>query len=168
MLIYVGCADDSQYDQVLEEFIVPPLNKKEKGKQMLDLSVSPPDPKKIPSKEDILSPTVLMITVFYRRQEFFRCSYFVYNNYIDHKLENDEFVYVDKIVRTIICDVPRIRVYDILWDYGGIEFKEDLEGSKDSCDLEKNGGKIKSKKKRICKKKRKKNKSVKKKKNNLK
>ena len=88
---------------------------------MLDLSINPPDPKKIPTKEDILSPTVLMITVFYRRQEFFRCSYFVYNNYEDGNqvLEREEFVYVDKVCRTIICEQPRIRVYEILWDLEG-------------------------------------------------
>ena len=27
MIIYVGSADDSAYDQVLEEFIIPPLKK---------------------------------------------------------------------------------------------------------------------------------------------
>lgn len=27
MVVYVGCADDSSYDQVLENFIIPPLEK---------------------------------------------------------------------------------------------------------------------------------------------
>lgn len=27
MVVYVGCADNAEYDQVLEEFIVPPLPK---------------------------------------------------------------------------------------------------------------------------------------------
>ena len=59
-----------------------------------------------------------MITALYRRQEFFRCSYFVYNNYKDPALSPDsDDIYIDQIIRSILVDKPRIRVNEILWDY---------------------------------------------------
>ena len=58
-----------------------------------------------------------MITALYRRQEFFRCSYFVYNNYPDSfTIPNKKEVYIDKIMRNILTDKPRIRVNEIFWD----------------------------------------------------
>lgn len=88
------------------------------GEQTIELSVEPPDPSKIPKESDILGVTVLMITALYRRQEFFRCSYFIYNNYEDDSLaERSEGVLVDKVVRSILIDKPRIRLYEIMWDY---------------------------------------------------
>lgn len=59
-----------------------------------------------------------MITAMYRRQEFFRCSYFVYNNYKDPALYvSSEDVFVDQVVRSILVDKPRVRLNDIVWDY---------------------------------------------------
>jgi hypothetical protein len=60
----------------------------------------------------------MMITALFRRQEFFRCSFFVYNNYKDPKLSIDsEDIYIDQIMRSILVDKPRIRVNEIIWDY---------------------------------------------------
>jgi histone chaperone ASF1 len=40
-----------------------------------------PDYRKIPSKDDILGVTALIVTVSYKNQEFFRCGYYIYNSY---------------------------------------------------------------------------------------
>ena len=63
MVIYVGCADDSSKDQVLDEFIIKNCKK---GKQKITIEVKSPDKSKI-NEEDILGVTVMMVTVFYRR-----------------------------------------------------------------------------------------------------
>ena len=120
MIIYVSCADDAQYDQVLEEFIVSPLPKgmdHKQGQQMFEMSVQPPDFTKIPLK-DVLGVTIMMITAMYRRQEFFRCSYFVYNNYTDDASICSRSTHeIEKVVRSILIKEPRIRINEILWDY---------------------------------------------------
>lgn len=95
----------------------------------MDITINPPDVQKIPSKEDLLSPTLLMFTVFYRRQEFFRCSYFVYNNYEDERhSRSDEDVCIEKICRRILVEIPRIKIYEIMWDHSlSVDFvQEDL------------------------------------------
>lgn len=118
MIIYVSSPDDSQYDQVLEEFIVSPLPKgmhHKLGQQMFEMTVQPPDHTKVPAK-DILGVTVIMITAMYRRQEFFRCSYFVYNNYADDA-GNKSMLEIEKVVRSILIREPRVRINEILWDY---------------------------------------------------
>ena len=87
------------------------------GDQIFELSISPPNADKIPSKADLLGVTIMMITALYRRQEFFRCSYFVYNNYPDSFIVPDKReVYIEKIMRNILTDKPRIRVNEIFWD----------------------------------------------------
>ncbi len=59
-----------------------------------------------------------MITALFRRQEFFRCSYFVYNDYEDEALRsNKDEIFIDQIWRSILVGKPRIRVVDIIWDY---------------------------------------------------
>lgn len=80
-----------------------------------------PDPKKIPNQSDILGVTVLMITALYRRQEFFRCSYFIYNNYEDESIAaSASEVLVEHVTRSILVDKPRIRLYEIMWDYSTV------------------------------------------------
>lgn len=89
-----------------------------KGEQVIELSVAAPDPSKVPRESDILGVTVLMITALYRRQEFFRCSYFIYNNYEDESLlDSDSGIQIDQVTRSILVDKPRLRVYEIIWDY---------------------------------------------------
>jgi len=87
------------------------------GEQVLELSVDPPDPAKIPNESDLLGVTVLMLTALYRRQEFFRCSYFIYNNYEDESLVEEGELQPENITRSILVDKPRLRVYEIIWDY---------------------------------------------------
>lgn len=79
-IIYIGSANSCQYDQILENFSFPV---EKVGYCSFGISVSPPDVSQIPSLEDLLGATLLMISVVYNGEEFFRCSYFVYNNFED-------------------------------------------------------------------------------------
>ena len=73
---------------------------------------------KIPSKEDLLGVTALIISVSYKKKEFFRCGYYVYNNYYEQELiENDpQEVIITRVMRNILSDKPRITRFDINWD----------------------------------------------------
>ena len=45
-------------------------------------------------------------------------SDFIYNNYEEEVQNYDaNTIYVDRIVRSILFDKPRIRLYEIMWDY---------------------------------------------------
>lgn len=80
------------------------------------MEIQPPDHTKIPRK-DILGVTVIMITAMFRRQEFFRCSFFVYNDYNDENSNSKSVIDVDKVIRSILVKQPRVRINEILWDY---------------------------------------------------
>ena len=114
-IVYVGSAETSDYDQVQEEFIIDKLPK---GEFSFRVETLPPDYTRIKYPDDLLASSVLMISATYRNQEFFRCSYFVFNSYDDPKLiENiPEIVYIDKICRYILIDKPRIKKTEITWD----------------------------------------------------
>ena len=87
------------------------------GEQVVEVSVGHPNPSKFPTQSDVLGVTVMMITAFYRKQEFFRCSYFVYNNFNEERGgDHSEFAF-DALVRSILVEKPRIRLYEIMWDY---------------------------------------------------
>ena len=84
---------------------------------MIEVSVGHPDPFKFPNQSDVVGVTVMMITAFYRKQEFFRCSYFVYNNFTEEKGSDQGELVLDALVRSILVEKPRIRLYEIMWDY---------------------------------------------------
>lgn len=69
-VIYVGSAESCEYDQILEHFYMQDLNSK--GKRTFEIEVEPPDPLKIPTVEDLVGVSIIMIPAFYRGQEFFR------------------------------------------------------------------------------------------------
>ncbi len=83
-----------------------------------------PDSKKIPSKEDLLNITAIILSVSYKKQEFFRVGYYVYNQYVDAELiENDPpEVLIDRVQRSILADKPRITRFPIQWEakVGGV------------------------------------------------
>lgn len=58
-----------------------------------------------------------MLSVSYRKQEFFRVGYYIHNEYADPALiENPpEQLQIDKIVRRILADKPRITRMAITW-----------------------------------------------------
>lgn len=87
-VVYIGSPDDSDKDQVLQLIKIKPHPVGARpllltsGVHTFEILINPPDHTKIPPN-DLLGPTVLMISCHYRFQEFFRCSYFVFNGYYD-------------------------------------------------------------------------------------
>ena len=91
-LTYVGSAESSNHDQVLDTIYVGPVPE---GRHMFVFQADAPDHSKIPSKvrdtictdlykvlmKDILGVTAVMITCSYHQQEFVRVGYFVHNDY---------------------------------------------------------------------------------------
>lgn len=65
-----------------------------------------------------LDVTAIVISVVYRKQEFFRLGYYIHNEYADPVLAENppEEFQIDKIVRRILADKPRITRMAITWD----------------------------------------------------
>jgi len=80
---YVGSADDSVYDQVLDTALVGPCPI---GKSRFILRTPGPDPSKVP-KKDLIGVTVLLLTCSYKDQEFIRIGYYVSLSHPDVKLQ---------------------------------------------------------------------------------
>jgi len=74
--------------------------------------------------------------VTYRQQEFFRIGYYVYNNYVEPELlENPpDQVILDKVVRNILIDKPRITKFDIKW--GDEPEKDELNEGRENIEQE--------------------------------
>lgn len=51
----------------------------EPGMMQFTLESNPPDYKKIPSKDDILGITAIILKVSFKKQEFFRVGFYVLN-----------------------------------------------------------------------------------------
>ncbi|CAB3981277.1 histone chaperone ASF1A [Paramuricea clavata] len=84
-LIYVGSAESSDYDQVLDSVLVGPVPG---GRHMFVFQADSPDPKRIPI-QDAIGVTVLLLTCAYRGQEFARIGYYINNEYIDSELKEN-------------------------------------------------------------------------------
>jgi len=55
------------------------------------MKATPPDYTRIPTKDDLLGVSALILVASYKKKEFFRCGYYVYNCYSDPILiENDQ------------------------------------------------------------------------------
>ena len=61
--------------------------------------------------------TAVVLTVSFRKKEFFRCGYYVYNSYTDQELieADPEQVIIEKVQRNILADKPRITRFNIDW-----------------------------------------------------
>ncbi|KAF0916847.1 hypothetical protein E2562_014595, partial [Oryza meyeriana var. granulata] len=103
-LIYVGSAEDENYDQLLENVLVGPVNV---GTYRFVLQADPPDPSKI-REEDIIGVTVLLLTCSYMGQEFIRVGYYVNNDYDDEQLREEPpmKLLIDRVQRNILADKP--------------------------------------------------------------
>lgn len=114
-VVYVGSAESSAFDQILDDIMVPI---EFVGAQSFELAIEPPDPALIPSINDLLGPSVLMIAALYNDQEFFRASYFVYNNYIEEVVGglNENNFDINKVFRCVLTKTPRIRLNEIDWN----------------------------------------------------
>lgn len=120
-LTYVGSAESEKYDQLLDTVYVGPVAP---GQYRFVFQADPPDFLKIP-KEDIVGVTIILLTCCYRDQEFIRVGYYVNNEYADEALREEPPAtpQIDKLVRNILADKPRVTRFPISWDN-----KENIEG----------------------------------------
>lgn len=114
-LIYIGKADDPTCDQELGSVLIGPL---QIGQMKFDFEADVfPNFSKIP-KEDVLGVTAIILTCSYLNQEFFRVGYYVNNIYSEQELNENppEDIIIDKVMRYILSDKPRITKFNISWD----------------------------------------------------
>jgi len=119
-LTYVGSAESSQYDQVLDTIYVGPVPE---GRHMFVFQADAPDPSKIPAR-DVLGATVVLISCSYHEQEFIRVGYFVHNDYEKEELRENPPETPDltqTIARSIMADEPRVTRFKINWGDGAPE-----------------------------------------------
>ncbi len=76
-MVYVGSAQDSQLDQVLDEILVGPVPV---GINKFVLQVQAPNLQVLPV-EEVLGVTVVLVTCSYKEREFVRVGYYVNNEY---------------------------------------------------------------------------------------
>ena len=98
------------------------------GVNRFQFTAAPPQADSIPPS-DILGVTVILLTCAYDDKEFIRVGYYQNNEYPEEseerrlweeKLEKKEkitFVDVDKVVRNILADKPKVTRFNIRW-YG--------------------------------------------------
>ncbi|XP_058809355.1 histone chaperone asf1 [Phymastichus coffea] len=113
-MIYVGCAETEEFDQILDTIYVGPIPE---GRHMFVFQAEPPDTSRIPVN-DALGVTVVLLTCSYRNQEFVRVGYFINNEYADPELRENpppqpQF---DKVQRNVLADKPRVTRFKINWD----------------------------------------------------
>jgi len=120
-VVYVGSAENSSFDQVLDEIEVGPVPV---GINKFILQTDAPDPTLIP-ENDLLGITVILVTCSYRDQEFARVGYYVNNEYKHFEgydpMEHGEIIPespidLAKVTRTIVADKPRVTRFPIQWD----------------------------------------------------
>jgi len=113
-LTYVGSAKGPEYDQVLDDIFVGPVNV---GVNKFLFQTEPPDPTKIPS-DDLLGVTVILLECSYIGQEFVRVGFYVNNEYEDPELQQSPPATPDysKIARNILVAKPRVTRFQIDWD----------------------------------------------------
>ena len=113
-VIYVGSPETSTHDQVLDEILVGPVPV---GVNKFVLQADAPDPSTIPNS-NILGVTVVLVTCSYKEQEFARIGYYVNNEYAepyDPEVGPPQPVDLNKVVRTILADKPRVTRFPINW-----------------------------------------------------
>ena len=122
-VIYVGSAESSSHDQVLDELLVGPVPV---GINKFILQTDAPDPSLIP-ESDKLGITVILVTCSYKEQEFARIGYYVNNEYRpfegynveEHGSPDLQNLDLTKVYRNIVADKPRVTRFPIKWS--GIE-----------------------------------------------
>jgi histone chaperone ASF1 len=113
-VLYVGSAEDTSHDQVLDEILVGPVPV---GVNKFVLQADAPDISQIP-EGDVLGVTVVLVTCSYREKEFVRVGYYVNNEYAE---EYDEEkgpprpLDMNKVRRIVLADKPRVTRFPIQW-----------------------------------------------------
>jgi len=114
-MIYIGSAEDTKYDQILETIEIDgPF---QLGSMKFEFVGDAPDISKIPESE-ILGVTAIILCCSYNNQEFFRCGYYLNNLYDNEEmnLNPPEKIEQNRIIRSLLADKPRITRFDIEWD----------------------------------------------------
>jgi histone chaperone ASF1 len=109
-LIYVGSANSSEHDQVLDSALVGPVFA---GKYKFRMEAPAPDPSKVPVA-DLVGVTALLLTCSYKGKEFVRVGYYVNNEYTDPELAGENapaMPQIDKLQRNIMADYPRVTKF---------------------------------------------------------
>jgi len=144
-LTYVGSAESEKYDQTLDAVYVGPVAP---GQYRFIFQADPPNFSALPSS-DIVGVTIVLLTCSYKNQEFLRVGidlnrrslthtltlslalraslvrqvgYYVNNEYLDEGLREEPpaVPVLDKLVRSILSDKPRVTKYPIDWEGNGI------------------------------------------------
>lgn len=112
-VVYVGSAEDSSRDQVLEDVAVGPVPV---GLHRFVLQAPAPNPQLI-KNSDLIGVTVILITCSYLEQPFVQVGYYVNNEYsIPFEPENyPNPVDITKLTRSILAQEPRVTRYAIDW-----------------------------------------------------
>lgn len=119
-LVYIGSAHDETLDQTLEEFEMGPLSA---GVMQFNIEAEPPKHGLIPRDELLRNPfsylgvTAMILSASYRGNEFFRVGYYIYNRYNTQELcdHPPSEIQIDKVIRGILFDKPRITRIEIQW-----------------------------------------------------
>jgi len=109
-VLYVGSAEDTSHDQVLDEILVGPIPV---GINKFVLQADAPDTTQIPER-DILGVTVVLVTCSYREKEFVRVGYYVNNEYTEVK-DPHSALDIHKVRRIVLSDKPRVTRFPIKW-----------------------------------------------------
>ena len=138
-VIYVGSAESSSHDQVLDEILVGPVPV---GINKFILEADSPSSTSIPDS-DILGVTVVLVTCSYKDQEFTRVGYYVNNEYTDEfnpDIGPPTPLDLTKVVRRILADKPRVTRFPIAWNKQDLIESQQYE--KDSMQVESDEGLI--------------------------
>jgi len=113
-VLYVGSAEDTSHDQVLDEILVGPIPV---GINKFVLQADAPDISQIP-EGDILGVTVVLVTCSYREKEFLRVGYYVNNEYTEQYDEENgppKPLDMNKVRRVVLSEKPRVTRFSIPW-----------------------------------------------------
>lgn len=113
-VLYVGSAEDTSHDQVLDEILVGPIPV---GINKFVLQADAPDISQIP-EGDVLGVTVVLVTCSYREKEFVRVGYYVNNEYTeeyDEEVGPPKPLDMSKVRRSVLAEKPRVTRFPIQW-----------------------------------------------------
>lgn len=113
-VLYVGSAEDTTHDQVLDEILVGPIPV---GINKFVLQADAPDISQIP-QDDILGVTVVLVTCSYREKEFVRVGYYVNNEYTEPYNEETgppKPLDMNKVRRCVLSEKPRVTRFPVQW-----------------------------------------------------
>ena len=106
-----------EHDQELDSLLVGPVPV---GVNKFIFEADPPSPDLIPASE-LVSVTVILLSCSYASKEFVRVGYYVNNEYDDEELRLNPppKVQIDRVVRNILAEKPRVTRFNISWDNEG-------------------------------------------------